>query len=135
MFRLLFLTLLARPAAHPATAILNAIADQPGPSVLTVEFRAASAEGWKVSSAKLMLHVASGPVPTQVRIAAAGSKAFRAYKPEPQPEGWVRIAIDPKLIEAMAAGKTKGLAIHQGKTRFHGLDPAFTQPYILIEGQ
>ncbi len=129
--------LLGSLPAGAATAILNAIAEMQSARELVVEFRAASAEGWKVSRAALFLHAAKGAPPKRVRVALVDGRKprrMRAFEASPQPQGWVKVSLDAALVEAMAAGRGSGLAVEQGKVRFHGLDPISTQPYLIVEG-
>ncbi|MBL8173267.1 MAG: hypothetical protein JNK48_01270 [Bryobacterales bacterium] len=120
---------------------------------MLIDFRPDSIRGWKIAKARLYLYVVSGPAPAQLPVstvtvnwsedkpAGAAKGAFGkggssqvSCAVKPLPQGWIEVELPSAFLEAMAAGKSYGLAWRGGATRINGRAPAFRQPYILAEG-
>lgn len=121
--------------------------------VMLIDFRPDSVRGWKISKARLYLFVVSGAVlpkmpvstvtvnwiedaPANARKGVFGNGASRHTDcvVKPLQKGWVEVELPAEMIEAMAAGKSFGLAWLTGTMRVNGRAPAFRQPYLLVEG-
>lgn len=120
---------------------------------MLVDFRPDSVRGWKISKARLYLFVVSGAVlpkmpvstvavnwtedaPSNARNGVFGNGASRHTEclVKPLRQGWVEVELPGEMIEAMAAGRSFGLAWLSGTMRVNGRSPAFRQPYLLVEG-
>ena len=120
---------------------------------MLVDFRTDSIRNWRITKAKLYVFVVSGEIPAQLPVStvtrnwtedAPGSAVAGTFgrgeskespcPAKPLPQGWLEVEIPPAFLEAMAAGKSYGLAWLPGAARINGRAPAFRQPYILVEG-
>ncbi len=120
---------------------------------MLVDFRPDSVRGWKISKARLYLFVISGAVPSKMPVSTVtvnwtedapadarkgvfGNSASRHNDCvlKPLQQGWVEVELPGDMIEAMAAGKSFGLAWLTATMRVNGRAPAFRQPYLLVEG-
>ncbi|MDX1980805.1 MAG: hypothetical protein SFV51_11085 [Bryobacteraceae bacterium] len=147
--RFLLLFVFAATLLQAASAVLNCTAGALAANgIMLFDFRAASVEGWKIDKAALMLHLAEGAAPRTVRVssvprswteqdaASAASALFRrparfgAYRATPAGQGWISVALDPALVEALASGRSFGLAIDPAGAKIDGARPIFTQPYL-----
>lgn len=131
---------------HAASAVLNCTAGATAPNgIMLFDFRAASVAGWKIHKATLMLHLAEGSPPRTVRVSSVprpweeqdaasavfrGPARFKACRATPAGQGWISVALDPALVEALASGRSFGLAIDPAGAKIDGARPIFTQPYL-----
>lgn len=117
---------------------------------MVMDFRPDSIRGWKIAEARLYLFVVSGSVPPKLAVstvttewsedapAEAAKGAFgKSSSREAQcvvkqlPQGWIEVQLPTDFVEAMAAGKSFGIAWLSGGARINGRAPVFRQPYIL----
>lgn len=120
---------------------------------MVMDFRPDSVRGWKIAQARLYLVVVSGDVPPKLAVstvtvnwtednsAEAGGGTFgkggsrdAECVVKQLPQGWIEVELPPAFVEAMAAGKSYGIAWLTGGARINGRAPVFRQPYILAEG-
>jgi len=154
--RLLFVLLFCA-SAYAASALVETRAEakltlpQRG-EILLFDFRPDSIQNWKVTSASLLLLLLSGEAPKTLNMSAIAAP-WEEAKPhsvaahlftkgqthecavEALEQGWIRVKLPPSLMEAMANGKSYGLAIEQGPRKFNGRAPVLRQPYILVDGE
>ncbi len=120
---------------------------------MLIDFRPDSIRNWKISQARLYLFLTSGKAPEKLPLSTvtvnwteenpteAAKGAFgklgstEEHCPVKQlPQGWIEVQLPPTFLEALAAGKSFGLAWLTGPSRINGRSPVFRQPYILAEG-
>ena len=140
---------------HAATAIVESrgearIQVPNHREVLLMDFRTASIEAWKVKKATLALHVKEGSQPKTILLSTIPSRwteedpspaakgLFQQSKRFPTKEmgeGWIGVEVAPEFVEAMAAGKSYGLAVEQEGFKLHGRGPAYFSFQFLVEGE
>jgi hypothetical protein len=117
--------------------------------VLLMDFRTASIEKWKVTKATLMLHIDEGAPPRMVHVSTVPSrwtednpqkaasglfKESRRFLVTEQQQGWISIDLTPAYVEALASGKSHGLAVEEEGFRLHGRKPPQFSFSMLVEG-
>ncbi len=156
-----FLLLQASPGLLAESAILEATADVSasggasaksrdvqGPGVMFVAFKTWNIFRWKVESAELFLHISKGAAPAGVDIAVIpkpwlegtppdGSAGYKyvPHKATGEPEGWISIQVDPKLVEEITAGRGHGLAIRlKSAVALNTRESLAFVPYLVVNG-
>lgn len=135
-------------ASSPGGAASGKAATLQGPATMLFGFKTWNIFRWNVESAELFLHVAKGPAPTALEIAVvpspwteAGppdvSAAFKfvAHKASSEPENWISIKVDPKLVGEITAGKGHGLAVRvKAASAVHTRESVAFKPYLIVNG-
>ncbi len=124
--------------------------DYAGKTVL-MAFRASLIAGWKVTKATLILRVASETTPQRLRVGVVGrvwketdetasvpSAGTELAVPAPE-QGWLRFEVDPRVVQAIADGKSHGLLLSRatpaGDYRFHAREGVQFAPILVVDGQ
>ncbi|MBC8165184.1 MAG: hypothetical protein H7Y20_04835 [Bryobacteraceae bacterium] len=154
------------PVARAETAILECTADASGPGkpasgkapalqtpgVLFLSFRTWNIPKWRIASADLFLHILQGGPPPKVRIAiltepwteaassaiATGSLIFTAHAVNFQPQEWISIKVNARLMDEIAAGRAHGLAIRFSGPKplvIHARESGGFAPYMIVSGR
>ena len=160
--------LLAAGILHPSglqaeTLILESVADGAAssgvqgmraqeakmPGTLFVGFRTWNLAKWRVDSATLFLHLASGETPRSIEIAVLpgvwsetdsrstdpAKLKFVPHDVQREPQDWLAIAVDRKLIEELIATKANWLAIRvKDATILHTRETRSYTPYLIVMG-
>ncbi len=142
-------------ALHAATAIVESrgearIQVPDHGEMLLMDFRTASIETWKVKKATLALHLREGSPPKTVLLSTIPSRwteedpspaakglfvQSRRFPTRDMGEGWIGVEVAPEFVEAMAGGKSFGLAVEQDGFKLHGRGPAYYSFQFLVEGE
>lgn len=137
MLRLAIPLLFAVSSLRAERALLECTANAPGEvvslarrAVTRLEFRTALVEGWSVSRATLLLHLAGGEAPREVDVAVAGG-GFRRSATRQAAGGWIEIELDRALLKDVA----KPLLVRaRPGLRFHTRQTIQFSPYLIVEG-
>jgi hypothetical protein len=160
-----FLLLTNNSPARGETAVLECVADAVTsagsiatktremklPGVIFISFRTWNVTRWKVDSATLLLHIASGAAPTTVEIASIPEKwgeieppkfdaaklKFVSLKTSAEPENWLAMEVPGGLVEDSAANRAHGFAIRFKPTRelvVHARESGTFSPYLIVTG-
>jgi len=119
-----------------------------GPGVMCFSFKTWTIFKWNVESADLFIHVSKGAAPTSLEIAviptpwteaappeASASWKFVPHQSVSEPQGWVSIKVDPKLVEEITAGKGHGLAVRvKSAIGINTRESLAFRPYLIING-
>lgn len=135
-------------ASTPGGSASSKARELQAPGVLFFSFRTWTTFRWVVDSAELFLHVSKGAIPSGLEVAvipnpwietsppeASGAFKFVAHKATDEPQGWISIKVDTKLIEEITAGKGHGLALRlKSATSIHTRETLSYRPYLIITG-
>ena len=121
---------------------------------VVMRFRFEAIRNWKVSKAQLHVHMAVGKPPSDLDVAFADlawqenqtvkvdlkKVRFLRHKAEGQPEGWIRLELEPSLVEMLASGKATTVVIRDrtsaAKSRLmNARESNFAAAYLLVEGE
>lgn len=148
---MLGIALAAGSILEAASALLAIRRERASGGIHLFDFGADAIEGWKVTGGTLALHLAGGRMPEEVAISAIGApwqqgdldaatitfggagSAHGVFKTRSQ-EQWMEIALDGRVLQALADGKGYGLAIREHGFQVSGRRPLERQPRLLVEG-
>jgi hypothetical protein len=124
-------------ATHGRNRVLTLAPD----GAILLQFRTPAIEGWRISKATLLLHLAGGRRPSRIRVAppaaawseiearwarpvGGADRPVRTYQDE-----WIAIDLQPGDVQA------HGLSIRsRARLRFDARESVGFAPYLLIEG-
>jgi hypothetical protein len=119
------------------------------PGIIFVNFRTWNITRWQIDSAQLFLHVARGDMPKQVEIAVipnpwaeveppkidAAKLKWVAHPAEAEPQNWLAVQVDTKLVEEIANSKGHGLAVRvKENVTIHARESTTFVPYLIVAG-
>lgn len=119
------------------------------PGIVFVNFRTWNITKWEIQNAQLFLHLARGTAPKEVEIAVIpqawaeveppkldpAKLKWAAHAVEPEPQNWLSIQVDPKLIGELANTRGHGLAIRvKDPIVLHSRESTTFVPYLIVAG-
>ena len=119
------------------------------PGTLFVGFRTWNLTKWRVDSATMFLHLARGEAPRSVEIAILpgvwsetdppstdpAKLKFVPHDVQREPQDWLAIAVDRKVIEELIATKANWLAVRvKSATILHTRETRSYIPYLIAMG-
>jgi hypothetical protein len=145
------------------TLILESVADGPAgsgvagmrgqearmPGTLYAGFRTWNLARWRVDTATLFVHLARGETPRTVEIAILpgiwsetdppstdpARLKFVSHDVQHEPEDWLAIAVDLKVIEELIATKSNWLAVRvKNAATLHTRETRKFIPYLIVMG-
>jgi hypothetical protein len=116
---------------------------------VVLAFRTAAIEHWRVEKAVIVLHLAQRSEPVEVSVSLTGG-SWRESSVEPpplretsrtveklKPDGWISIPVPQALVQALADGKSAGLALSSPGTNqiFDSRETIQYAPYLAVVGK
>jgi hypothetical protein len=119
------------------------------PGTMYVSFRMWNVTRWRIDSATLFLHMGRGETPRSVEIAVvpgvwsetdpptvdSAKLKFTSHDVQKEPQDWLAIAVDPKLMEELIGSKSHWLAVRaKVSTVFHTRETRSYAPNLIVMG-
>ena len=119
------------------------------PGTMYVSFRTWNVTRWMIDSATLFLHSGRGEAPRTVEIAVVpgiwsendppsadpARLKFTSHDVEREPQDWLSIVVDAKLIEELLSTKSHWLAVRvKNSAILHTRETRSYAPYLIVMG-